>query len=457
MAIVKVARRQAALTRCVLGAGERAGPYESWRYGNGRAIQVTPDAAALFCGVRPEKMGGPDYVDGSRVVLFDDLDRIADSESVPLASNEFFGDPKSGKARMAMKHGVWPWFVPAGARLADGAPHPWPGTGFGLQSVLEVPVDENLRWGKGALYKDAEKRTAVYQFRCGARGFEVVGVQEHKPEDMPVVPTHPITAQMEAVAVGDRERFRWRLADKGLGPGLPDGADMLMPAMAARVAPEGDAPGRPAAGVMRWRCDDGEWKPVHFTPIAVSVDGVEQYWHEPSLVRARDGALLFSARPRFGPYEHTVRLWRSEDGMAWQVVFDRLQARAESPVTINSAADGTPYFALNPWFSEYEGMPYTHGRRRMDIRPMRPDLSDWGEGLLVRRTETGRAERSRWLLDHPLSATIRLKDGVWRHVLAYRSLFSGAFDEMDEGSLSYGLYLDAIESDGPAIAPWRFD
>ncbi len=459
MSITNVIQRDVAVSRLFQNQGEAQNrDSKSWRVGCGQPVQLGPTLAALFCDIQLED--GPDNTGGCRIVLFDDLDRIGHGENIALSqNNEIIGDPASGQARMAMKGGAWVWFVPEGARRADGSPHPHAGTGFGVGGILLLPVRKDLTLERSAFY-NAEHRKIIYQFEFGRSGFRIASERQYCLDDLPVVPTVPITEQM--LAVRARDVFRWRLSGPGLGAGVADGDGMLMPAMAvsARPGATGEKSSSIAAGVMRWEVStDGVWQPVSFTPIAISVGeggelGWEQTWMEPCLVRTPDGALLFSARPLFGANEHSIRLWRSMDGLAWQVVFDALEVRAESPVSINTALDGSPYFAFNPWSPDYATKAYTHGRRLLEIRPMRPDLHDWDEGLLVRSAPD--SEYSKWFFDHPRSANIRLKDGKWRHVLTYRSFFCGEPAELDKTSLRYGVYLDVVESNGLEFGTWKF-
>lgn len=457
MAINGVIRHPMRLDRCEPSSGKALDSYyRAWRLGTGKAFQVAPDLAGICCGMRPEGMGGPDYVDGASLILFRDLAALEGADIIPLANNDILGDPASGEACMVMKHGLWIWFVPAGARRADGSAHPHAGTGFGLQTLLEVPVGPDLRWRQGDLYNNVIRRTAIYAFEFNDQGFHIRDTRVCSRDDMPICPSHPITHQMLAVAVQDRERFRWRLSGAGLGPAIPDGDGMLMPAMAERPVAPGQSATNIAAGVMRWACEQGRWRPVHFNPIAISVDEVEQFWHEPSLVRNPDGSLLFSARPRFGPYVNTIRLWHSTDTMIWRVMLDHNTARTESPVTINTALDGSPYFALNPWLPGYADKSYTYGRRRLDIVPLTPDFSGLRDGMTVREAPED-PQDGKWLLDHPLSATVRLKGGQWRHLLVYRAFFQGPLESLGKAGLQYGTYVDEIESDGPVRPAWRFD
>ena len=71
-------------------------------------------------------------------------------------------------------------------------------------------------------------------------------------------------------------------------------------------------------------------------------------WAEPSLIRDLDGALLFTARGAYADFNHRIRVWRSIDnGRTWNLVMDLPNARGQAPVTLNQAADGTPYIVAN--------------------------------------------------------------------------------------------------------------
>lgn len=426
---------------------------KTWRFGNGRLIQLSPQKAALITYLRPEYHGGPDFVDGAQILFFDNLQNLEQAESMPLGRNTLRGEPASGDAHIIMRYPLWSWFVPLGTCLADGRPHPHAGTGFGLQGILEVQVDTDGKPLPGAFNNPTARYNAFMQLAYDDdQGLRVTDEELWLPGQAPPVPSYPITLQMTAVCAGDTSELCWTLDQKGMGGGIADGEDMLMPAVADR--PGGN---RPASGLMRWQRRQGRWEAVHFTPIAISASQHEQYWHEPSIIRLEDGSLLFTARPRFGPYEHTIRIWHSTDGVTWQVVRDEPNARTESPVTLNRAADGTPFLAYNPWYEIYRhDMPYTHGRRELSLRPLDDHGRHWSETQLVRRANVDPAERIPWMLDHPIGETVRLADGHWHHLLLYRSLYHGSADDIGHHPLPYGLCIDRVDSDGPTMPTWRF-
>jgi len=76
------------------------------------------------------------------------------------------------------------------------------------------------------------------------------------------------------------------------------------------------------------------------------------------------------------------------------------------------------------------------------------DLAEWG------LTNTGRT----WQIDHPSGCTVRLKDGNWHHILAYRANGKGAVRVgIDRAATPIpGLYADEVLSVGEPAPEWRF-
>ena len=71
----------------------------------------------------------------------------------------------------------------------------------------------------------------------------------------------------------------------------------------------------------------------------------------------------------------------------------------------------------------------------------------------------GIALAEKWIADHPNSATVRLRDGEWTHLLSYRVCHSPRFEPSATAMPSEfsGSYTRKVLSDGaPVIPPWRF-
>ena len=127
------------------------------------------------------------------------------------------------------------------------------------------------------------------------------------------------------------------MRDGALTNAIADGDDLLLAMSAGRRDDEA------LSGVMRWRRDPARgWQPVDF----LRVEGADGSG-EPSLVRDRDGSLLFSARGG-RDVMHDIRVWRSRDGgRAWAETVHVVGIVGSTPITLNRAADGTPYVAAN--------------------------------------------------------------------------------------------------------------
>ncbi len=407
-------------------------------YGLGFPFQVAPDRAAVFCNVRVEGVNVTDFENGTDVIIFDDLDSISAEGAVAISRNERETGAE-GEERIVVKFPIIGGFVPRGALREDGTPHPHAGTGFGLCQAISFPVDEkgHFNWGTKYIH-----RSEVHQFTYGDKGFQSVrsssGLQEPHP----------------AAGV-------WRIVAPGITNAVPDGDDLLLAVSAT------DGSGQ-VTGVSRWARSDATWRPVAFSPVTPPGAG----WAEPSLVRDKDGALLFSARGSGGEKLSEVQIWRKhgdgpqwrlvvstpdvrvwhkqDEGAEWGTVIKLAGAHNPGPISIGSAADGTPYIAANPSGS---------GRETLCIWPLNSERMDLDEPLTVRaaRDDFGPAPGGgAWMVDHPSGSVLRLADGQWHGVIAYRVLGNAEHTGAPPADQT-GCYLEEIVSSGPPLPPWRFE
>jgi hypothetical protein len=439
-------------------------PGETLIYQISYPFQVAERQAGLFVNLRLGHAPSQDFEAGADVVLFDDLTGIGRQTPIPITRNQEGANPHDqGRSAMMVKYPVCGGFVPLGAKRADGSPHPHAGTGFGnnQSKARQLGKDPYYRGDFSRNYQVHE----VHQLAYDGTTFRVV--------ETDVVP-------MDALVPG------WLIHHAALGNAIPDGDDFLLPMAGKPLAGKPDRPKDRFAfvpigsGVTRWKRTGGAWKPVSFVPVTST-----EAWAEPSMVRDVDGSLLFCSRDEGagftgpgqkvfgGAYTNDLSVWRSRDGgQSWQLVL-RVRTAVIGPVSLNQAADGTPYvcsnlfevqlFPLADRFArrDAEGRQRLGGwlREKLCLWPLAADRTRVETGVMVRdcRGEFGVPPNgSTWIADHPVGGVVQLADGAWHGVLGYRLLEAADRDDGLPASSRTGAYVEEILSDGPAIPRWKF-
>ena len=437
-------------------------PGKTWRYGLILPFQIAPRKAAAFVNIRirngvlaPEhvadRMFG-DYEVGVDLLPFDSISNSRPQTAIPMTRNHAAANPNSQPPGQLVLMVIYPargGFVPLGAKRVDGAAHPHAGTGFGILLAHARELRDEKTLAGGRRFEGAEQfgYFELHQLSYAGRLLEVtasrrVGLNELLPG--------------------------WEIGNGAMANAIPDGDDLLI-GMVGRPA-NSKLPG--GSGVMRWTCDTGRWRAASFSPVTGN-DGST----EPSLIRDRDGSLLFCARGSGSaqpPANHDIRVWRSTDGgTRWTKIIHVRGAIAGGPVTLNRAADGTPYIAANlyevPLFAipeEYRlprdaDGPIRGGgwpREKLYLWPLQKNRSQLAAPILARnpREEFGTPPGgSMWRADHPSGATVQLADGKWHHVLGYRVLEDVEWDDQAPPPQT-GAYLEEVISAGEPIAAWNF-
>ena len=387
-------------------------PGQVERYGLFAPLQIGPRTAAGFCNRRTVGNGHWDYEDGSDVLIFDDLGNLGKNPPAPLTRDETERDEKTGGTRVIVKYPVGGGFVPLGALNARGAKHPHAGTGFGNCVTLSYLTDEAgyYNWRQECVHR-IERR----QFSYDGASFRVVGASVHDDAD-------PLRVRGSG----------WAVENGAMSVSLPSGDDLLMPLLARRE-------GETACGLCRWRREADEWRPVEFAPVAEGT--------EPSMVRERDGALLFAVR-----HAGDIRVWRSTDeGRTWTKIVDLPQACSSAPISINRAQDGSPFIAAN-----LAGTV----RAKLCFWPLNDARNGLLPPILIRdcAADFGPAPaETMWFADHPFSSTLRLGDGAHHSLLAYRVI---AFSTKGRGGETLtpatGTYVEEVRSAGAPLPIWNW-
>lgn len=391
---------------------------ELWRYGGGGAFQVAPRLAAFFCSIWVEGRGNIDFVNGSDLILFDDLSDISADKAIPLSRNE------TGESFVVVKGTVSGGFVPFGAKLIDGSPHPFAGTGFGFNYALKYMFDET---GHYDYRKPEEHWLEFFQFAYNGKEFQVL--KKERTDWKTLFPD-------------------WDVVGEGLPNAISDRSDLLL-SVAGKLGDD------IVSGVSRWRYGEHGWSPISFVPVTGRRAGDKGNWvcgGEPSLIRDADGSLLFSARSG-GKANYDMAVWRSTDsGETWEQIIYRKDCRARSPISINRTADGTPYIAAN--------LPSNcRTREVLGLWQLNENRTDFEDIFIARdcRAEFGFAPSgSWWRVDHPRATVLQLADGKWHNVFIYQIVDNLQIEGNADMAPQTGHYVEEVFSRGEVIPAWKF-
>ncbi len=463
MSALTMTRRGPRLGRCTVGNDRWPGIY-----GVGSLLQLSPTHAALIANRRVVGHSVIDFEDGGDVFVFDRLAALQPDAAQPLLRDDTMPHPRTGEPLIVVKFVINGGFVPLGARLADGAPHPAAGTGFVFSLARAIPADLGA---PSASHDDVPGFHELIQLRFDGTRLTAAPPERLERED--VLPP-------------------WFVTNRALGNPIPDGADLLFGLVAGPAVPGGRIPcdhpnaGGPlgrniGSGLSRWRFGPRGWRPVDYVPIS----GPDLAF-EPSVVRDLDGSLLFCVRGKGSnappgelhdglenTYEH-FRVWRSTDGgRAWERVIHLPCQRAPTPVVLNLTVGGAPFLAGNPYRpieKDANGVTIISIRRRevLNLWALTPDRRGVEPPLTVLDTtaEFGPPRVwasptlrhcNRWSADHPVGGVIRLADGQWHSLLCIRvgewAMYAGA----PPLTPPIGLWLEEVAQPGETPRPpWRF-
>lgn len=436
-------------------------PRGSLRYALAFPFQAAPRTCGLMVMRMTEETPNYGFLDGSDIILLDELKQPSSKRIFAATRNTVESCEADKSQRLLMRSALIGGFVPRGALRADGALHPHAGTGFGLAQAQRFTFRDGLfSWGDPA----RQDLNEIYHLAYDGKTFAC-----HRTEIRPQNAGDPLRIANTG----------WSILVSGICGAISDGDDLLSAATAARD--DGTALGN---GVVRWTCRRKTWQPTGFDPVTTAPGPLPKGpnpkercpWMEPSLARASDGCLLFTVRDADSFQQeddagqgYRLRLWRSTPGGEWKQTLDVPNARLNSPVTVNVAADGSAYLVSNPYDTAF--IPETdqagRGREKLVLWPLAVDGMGLAQPRLIRDCllefgpppsySNNTAAPEKWMADHPNGMTVRLKDGYWHHLLAYRICHSPRYRSSGTmPSPHSGCHIHEIYSCGPARPPWLF-
>lgn len=433
-----------------------------WRYGLGYPFQAARGVGAVLLHIHVEGTPYYGYNNGSDVVLFDTVTPGAPLATIVVARNEY-NIATAGGMRMVLKSPAVGGFVPRDALKHDARPHPAAGTGFAFVPCHEFEqIDE-----EGFTWRDPDRLDMVdlYSLAFDESGFRATqGGRFLLDGD-------------STLNVGGG----WSFLAAGLGTAIPDGDDLLMPLTAVRD-------GLASCGVSRWVFDRGSWRPSAFSPTtppaAITDDPTRRRgananeripWSEPSLVRGRDGSLIFCARGSDTfvdadgvEHQHLVQLWKSSDGgRSWHVLSRTPGIRQIAPVTVHRTPGGSLFVVTSPRIAGFTESPSTcRGRESLVLWQVDDQRGLHGEPVRVTDAfadfgppfDSEDAEvRNCWLVDHPMSACLHLRDGRWHTLLTYRVVATPLYRSLAlPPSPASGCHIAEVLDGREPRAEWTF-
>jgi hypothetical protein len=172
-----------------------------------------------------------------------------------------------------------------------------------------------------------------------------------------------------------------------------------------------------------------------------------------------------------------LRVFESRDGgTSWVDVITARGIIAPGPMTLNQAADGTPYLAANLQSvmpGPRDPLTLTAQQRNRPVEPgvnTRSTLAIWPISaardafspaitVLDCRAEFGPPVGGgnwTWRADHPSGMTVRLADGNWHHLLGVRVQDYREIKEAMPPTPRTGMYLFEVLSSGESRPVWAF-
>jgi len=372
-----------------------------------------------------DEQGGPDLCVGNDAFIFEKLSDIKPEKAIIInrAEPEYRVQGKTNIWILA-KYQVGGFFVPLGALMPDGKPHPAAGTGLLMSPCLGYNPDRSdpTTAGKSdSNWKSWDTLSEFIQIRWDGKSLKIIETRK--------------VSEMLGEHLYDTPFGRLAPMDKGfVGPCLL-GQDSKTHS-------------------IRFDWNGRVWEPTKAGPTFT----VSESEFEPTTIQTEDGRYLISTRD---DKIAKVRIYSSRDGMNFSFLFDATNHYV--PRTLNKGLDGSIYLATNP------GPGFL--RNPLLAYPMVND--SFAAPIIIHDQDGVRDDKGDKIpfVDHGVSANLFL-EGKWRHLIFYRVCdlkertlygFQKSFIKRlqgDKGPIpkraTSGVYATELEFDKVSYTPCTF-
>jgi hypothetical protein len=363
-------------------------------YELGTLFQLDAEHLLLVASMREQ--GGHDFEVGNDGFIFKDLSEIAAERAIPLNRLEPNYQFKSGKGSGVLaKFPGSGAFVPLGAKLENGDPHPGAGTGFLLTTCQAFLAD------RSEAAPDADEFVQFQQLKWANGKLEVTNSELPSP-------------------------LREKAKNQGFNC-VPLGSAFLCPC----VAVDGTV-------VIKFEFVEGQWKATYTSKPFLQ----NKFEIEPSIRKTEEGFLVYTR----GSGDRRGRIYRSIEGLEYYFVSDHWNYTV--PQVMNQGLDGSIYLTTNtgPGWLRNPLLAYAlQGLKFVDPVSIH-DEKEIGDDK----------EKEVPFCDHGVGNNVFL-NGRWRHLLLYR--VCDLRETNGEGAPPMpqtGLYMAELEYDSATHVPFRF-
>ena len=347
-------------------AWQPEGTKNSVSYEIGKCFQLDKTNCLLVASM--DEQGGHDMCVGNDGYIFQKLSDIKPENAIPLnrPDENYKLKYKEGYAWLAKFPGMG-GFVPLGAKLENGKPHPAAGTGV----LISEGVTYNSERTTASPYSEIVME--IMQLRWDG---ETLTIKQRSIMD---------------------EALGFKLEGVPLSNFYPQGATLLSPFATDK-----------GTVVFRWEFDGKIWRITESgEPFLCNTKGEWLYTVgeiEPSLKRQGDRYLVYTRG-----WDPIGRVYSSSDGLNYELLFEKKNHTV--PQALNQGLDGSLYLSTNPNLDML--------RNPLVIYPM--EDKSFGDSILIHDEGGIRDTKGDKIpfVDHGVGVNLYI-EGRWRHLLWYR-------------------------------------